>query len=115
MLDAYDGGTVAGNQPGATIGSGVGTIAVENHLASGPYASSNGPGACGPGGWGIGNPGQQSYAVGSGSWAGGSTPIGYGGGGELDRIGCYVTDTVVGQCTNPYAGRDGAVFIDVMY
>jgi hypothetical protein len=114
-VDSYSGGAVAGNNAGATIGSGVPTLWAPNRPAVGAYATDRGPGACGPNKFGIGNPGMLSFTVNSGEAAGGATPFGYGSGGGISRSGCYVSASVHGTCVEARGGRDGVVYIDVMY
>lgn len=112
-IDNYSGSMVAGNVPGATYGGGAPTISAPNRIAVGPYVTSGGPGACGPSAYGLGNAGVGLWGVSSGAYLGGSTPFGYGSGGNISRIGCYVTSTLIGTCTSPQKGRDGVVFIDI--
>ena len=114
-IDGYGGGKVAGNYDGATNYSGTSPIIAPNRVAAGPYANSGWAGACGPASYGVGNGGTNSYNVISGYYSGGATPFGYGSGGGVGITGCYVTTTFIGTCINPYPGRDGVVFIDVLY
>jgi prepilin-type N-terminal cleavage/methylation domain-containing protein len=115
-VDSFTGYVVAGDLPGALIGSGTpdASIPISNRVAAGVYAKPGGPGSCGPGpsGYGIGNSGITLWGASSGSYTGGLTPFGYGSGGEVSRWGCFVNPTVVGSCTFPSNGRDGVVFID---
>jgi hypothetical protein len=110
----YAGGKVAGNLDGATTG-GVPSYPSPNRVAAGSYATANAPGACGPASYGIGNVGTNSWTVSSGNHSGGLTPFGYGSGAAVFVTGCYVTATTVGTCIGSSAGRDGVVFIDVLY
>jgi hypothetical protein len=114
-IDNYSGGKVAGNYDGAQYGGGSPTYPAPNRVATGPFATANWPGACGPAAYGVGNQGTQSWSVSSGNRSGGKTPFGYGSGGDLSVWGCYVTATYVGTCIFPQAARDGVVFIDVLY
>jgi hypothetical protein len=114
-IDTYSGSLVAGNVPGATVGSGSPLWASPNRFAAGPYATANSPGACGAALYGVGTPGSSSYTVSSGHRTGGLTPFGYGSGGGIFVNGCYVTTTIIGNCISPSPGRDGVVFIDVLY
>jgi type II secretory pathway pseudopilin PulG len=114
-IDSYSGGKVAGNLDGATTGSASPTLSSPNRIAAGPYEMSSGPGACGPASYGIGNAGAITYGITSGSRDGGKTPFGYGSGGGITAWGCYVTATTTGTCIFPSPGRDGVVFIDVLY
>jgi hypothetical protein len=92
-----------------------------NRVASGPYSTANGPGACGPSGYGVGNNGTMGYSsspstpLSSGVFSGALTPFGYGSGGSVYVSGCYVSSTQTGTCIGPTAGRGGVVFIDVLY
>lgn len=104
---------VAGNKPGAMVGSGNPPIKAPNRGAAGPYATLGGPGACGPNKYGLGNTGVELWGMSSGNYLGGTTPFGYGTGGGLNRSGCYVSSTVLGTCNAPTNGRDGVVFIDI--
>ncbi|MGZ3818139.1 MAG: type IV pilus modification PilV family protein [Bdellovibrio sp.] len=112
-VDAYNGSVVAGDVPGATVGGGSPPYPSPQRNATGPYATPNGPGACGPNGYGIGNAGNPLWGVSSGFYPGGTTPFGYGAGGTIYRMGCYVNATTIGTCVNPADGRDGVVYIDV--
>lgn len=114
-VDNYSGGPVAGNLAGATIGSANPPYSSPNRVATGSYVTANGPGACGPAQYGIGNFGTASFAVSSGDRIGGMTPFGYGSGGGIGVSGCYVTTTSGGTCIWARNGRDGVVFIDVLY
>lgn len=121
-IDNYSGVKVAGNLNGATYGSGAPTIPSPSRKAAGPYAVDNGPGTCGPGPaqLGVGVSGQFLQTSASASLAntqlsGGRTGIGFGSGGDVAYFGCYVTPTTIGNCSSPFPGRDGAVFIDVLY
>lgn len=114
-VDNYSGGKVAGNLDGATTGGGSPVYPAPNRPATGNYATANGPGACGLAKYGIGNSGDSSWAVASGNRPGGKTPFGYGSGGGLGVSGCYVSTTVVGTCIWASNGRNGVVFIDVLY
>jgi hypothetical protein len=115
--------TISGTTPLYSSTNGVYHVASFNTsftVAEGPYASVSGPGRCGPvagadTNYGIGNPGQTLYYVGSGEYFGGTTPFGYGSGATVQRQGCYITKTSYGTCTGSRAGRDGIVFIDVTY
>lgn len=92
-----------------------------DRAADGPYSRGNGPGACGLNDYGLGNRGTTSYAlntdtrINSGTYAGATTPFGYGSGGAVNVSGCYISPTEVGNCVWPDAGRDGVVMIDVLY
>lgn len=114
-VDNYSGGKVAGNFDGATNGGGSPAFSSPGRMATGPYASFSAPGACGPAQYGIGNGGTRTYTVSSGNRDGGKTPFGYGSGGDVSVQGCYVTPTTIGTCIFPSSGRDGVVFIDVLY
>jgi hypothetical protein len=114
-LDNYTGGKVAGNFDGARTGSGTNAYLTPNRVATGAFATANGPGACGPAQYGIGNVGIESWSFSSGNYIGGQTPFGYGSGGGIFVTGCYVTATTTGLCIGSAAGRDGVVFIDVLY
>lgn len=114
-IDNYSGSLVAGNLNGATFGSGKPPYSAPSRPASGPYVSSGGPGACGPSNYGVGNVGMSSWQVSSGNYPGGETPFGYGSGGAVYITGCHVTTSTVGLCVFPQPGRDGVVFIDVLY
>lgn len=114
-IDNYSGATVAGNVNGATYGSGSPSYGSPNRIATGPYVTPNGPGACGPALYGVGNQGTQSWTVSSGNRSGGTTPFGYGSGGDIGVWGCYVSPTTTGTCIFPVNGRAGVVFIDVLY
>jgi hypothetical protein len=114
-IDNYAGGKVAGNLDGANTGSGSPSFPAPNRVATGSYVTANGPGACGPALYGIGNPGTASWSVSSGNRTGGQTPFGYGSGGNLWISGCYVTPTTGGTCIGASYGRNGVVFIDVLY
>jgi hypothetical protein len=114
-IDNFTGGLVAGNVPGARSGSGVPTSASPNRVATGAYATAGGPGSCGPGqiGYGKGNAGVLKYNLPSGTTLGGSTPFGYGSGGDILILGCYVDKSTIGKCIYPTNGRDGVVYIDI--
>lgn len=112
-VDSYTAPLVAGNVPGAAVGGGNPAFPSPNRPASGPYANSNGPGACGPNNYGFGNAGVSLWEVSSGNYLGGTTPFGFGTGGNVYRSGCYVTFTTTGTCTSPLPGRDGVIFIDI--
>lgn len=114
-IDNYSGSLVAGNMSGATFGSGVPSYSAPSRVAAGPYASEGGPGACGPARYGIGNVGSASWNMASGNHSGGMTPFGYGSGGDVWISGCFVSTTNMGTCVSPSPGRDGVVFIDVLY
>lgn len=114
-IDNYSGSLVAGNVSGATIGSGLPNYSAPNRMAAGPYASAGGPGACGPANYGVGNVGTTSWNMSSGNHTGGSTPFGYGSGGDVGVFSCYVNTTDMGTCISPSPGRSGVVFIDVLY
>lgn len=114
-VDSFDGSPVPGNVPGAQTGSGWPVYASPSRLASGPYVKTGGPGACGPDGYGIGNPGNNSWSMASGDYAGGMSPFGYGSGGAIYISGCYVSPTQTGTCIHARNGRDGVVMIDVLY
>lgn len=121
-IDNYAGTKVAGNLNGATFGSGNPTLPSPSRKAVGPYAVDNGPGLCGPGPaqLGIGVNGQflqtaPTATLGNTQLSGGRTGIGFGSGGDVAYFGCYVTPTTIGTCSSPLPGRDGAVFIDVLY
>jgi type II secretory pathway pseudopilin PulG len=115
-IDNYTGPElVAGNYPGANTGSGVGPYAAPSRVAAGNFVTANGPGACGPNLYGIGNPGSTSWNMTSGDHTGGVTPLGYGSGGDVWVSQCYVSPTLTGTCTSPVAGRAGVVYIDVQY
>lgn len=123
LVDTMNGGVlIPGPQNGAYAYSGVGTITPPNRVASGPYATANGPGACGTGGYGMGNSGTGYYSpnptttsLPSGSFQGALTPFGFGSGGSVTASGCMVDDTRNGTCVWPAPGRDGVVMIDVLY
>ncbi|WP_374029950.1 hypothetical protein [Bdellovibrio bacteriovorus] len=112
-VDSYTGSPVAGNVPGATVGSGNPPLPAPNRMATGPWVSSDGPGACGPDLYGIGNRGVKVWEPSSGDYMGGATPFGYGSGGLISRYGCWVTPNTMGTCVSAGPGRDGVVFIDV--
>ncbi|AZZ37853.1 hypothetical protein CIK05_13930 [Bdellovibrio sp. qaytius] len=112
-VDSFAGTGVAGNVSGATTGSGNPPFSAPNRSAVGPYSTVSGPGACGPSNYGIGNAGINIFSTDSGTYLGGTTPFGYGSGGNVGRSGCYITTTTIGTCTYPANGRDGVVFIDV--
>lgn len=121
-IDNYSGVKVAGNLDGATYGSGNPSMPSSSRKAAGPYAVENGPGKCGPGdsqlGYGVSG---QSFVTDASSrltltnLSGGRTGLGYGSGGDAGYSGCYVTATTIGVCITPSPGRDGAVFIDILY
>lgn len=123
QTNAYNTGNVrtAGPQGGAwSFGSPfIGPTPVRP--ASGPYAQQNGPGACGTGGYGLGNAGTYAWAtdpntpIASGIYPGALTPFGYGSGGAVRASGCYITASEVGKCVWNDTGRDGVVMIDVLY
>lgn len=83
--------------------------------ATGANAIAAGPGACGAAEYGRGQYGESIYEVTSGSKLGGLSPLGYGSGGGVYASGCYVTHNRVGTCVNADAGKDGVVYIDVLY
>lgn len=115
-MDWYDSNSpVASNLPGGRQGSGRPNYATPNRAASGPYATANGPGACGPNGYGIGNSGTWSYTMSSGSYPGGNTPFGYGSGAPVGVFGCRVAQGTQGTCVWGGTGRNGVVMIDVLY
>lgn len=119
-IDNFSGSPVAGNVPGAQMGSGLPLFSSPNRVASGPYASAfGGPGACGLNGYGIGNDGNKTWAsattLASGTYPGGMSPFGYGTGGYIGISGCYVSPTQMGTCISASNGRDGVVMIDVLY
>jgi len=114
-IDNYSGQLVPGNVNGAQYGGGAPPFPSPNRVASGPYATAGGPGACGPAQYGIGNDGIRSFVLTSGGHPGGTTPFGYGSGGAVNVIGCYVTATTIGTCVLPQPARNGVVFIDVLY
>lgn len=113
-IDNYSGGRVAGDLPGAQFGGGSPIFPAPNRAALGPYAKIGGPGSCGPGpvDYGLGNGGSTLWGITSGTFAGGSSPFGYGSGGDIGVSGCYINATTVGTCIYPANGRDGVVFID---
>lgn len=90
-------------------------FATPSRPATGANALAAGPGACGAGEYGRGQYGESIYEVTSGSKLGGLTPLGYGSGGVIGASGCYVTHNLVGSCIWANAGRDGVVYIDVLY
>lgn len=114
-VDNFSGSLVPGPQNGATAGSGRPSYSSPNRVATGPYATQGGPGACGPSNYGVGNWGQQSWNMQSGNFPGATTPFGYGSGGGVSVSGCYVSTTQMGTCTGSSYGRDGVVMIDVLY
>jgi len=114
-IDAYDGGLVAGNLPGATVGSGNPPLLAPVRPAAGTYRDPTGPGACGPDKFGLGTRGSSTWTVSSGYTNGGLTPLGAGSGGGVGRSGCYVTPSTIGACVSPGPGVKGVVHIDVMY
>lgn len=114
-VDSYTGQLVPGPQNGAVSGSGRPVYSSPNRVASGPYVTGGGPGACGYGSYGVGNWGQQSWNMASGSFPGAATPFGYGSGGAVNVSGCYVSTTDMGICIWSNPGRDGVVMIDVLY
>ncbi|QQR64656.1 hypothetical protein IPH92_03785 [Candidatus Kaiserbacteria bacterium] len=115
-VDTYLGGiyTVAGHVDGAIVGGGTPAYSSPNRVATGSFVAGNGPGACGPSLYGIGNRGPIQWAVSSGIYPGGTTPFGYGSGGSVFRSGCHTTASYVGTCTNSDVGRDGVVILDVI-
>ncbi|MGZ3747908.1 MAG: hypothetical protein ACXWRE_11130 [Pseudobdellovibrionaceae bacterium] len=111
-VDSFTGSVVAGDVPGAIVGGGSPSFPSPQRLATGPYTST-GPGACGANGYGVGNAGPELWGVSSGTYAGGTTPFGYGAGGMVSRWGCYVNATTIGTCVSSLDGRDGVVYIDI--
>lgn len=112
----FDGATVPGPLSGGnTPGNSLGPYPTPNRPATGNYATSRGPGACGPSGYGIGNQGTELFNPSPGFRVGGTTPFGYGSGGGIGFSGCYVSPTTIGTCISPASGRSGVVFIDVLY
>ncbi|MEB8059285.1 hypothetical protein [Pseudomonas fulva] len=119
----FEGDPVAGNVKGAQFGSGIINYITPNRVAQGKYAGEGGgPGACGPNGYGVGNPGVANVAgfapsppLNNGQYYGGSSPFGYGSGGGINYQGCYVTRQILGRCAYTLPGRDGVVMIDVLY
>lgn len=114
-VDSFTGTPVPGNVPGAIAASGFPSYPAPSRVASGPYVTPGGPGACGYNKYGIGNPGNVSYSLASGYFAGGMSPFGYGSGGSIGVSGCYVSPTQMGTCVGAANGRDGVVMIDVLY
>lgn len=116
-IDTYSGSSVAGGLPGATFGGGRPPLPAPNRVATGPYASARWAGACGLAGYGIGNGGTTTWGLASGNRDGGKTPFGYGSGGDVSISGCHVTydASYVATCVWGGSGRDGVVFIDVLY
>lgn len=114
-VDDFAGTPVPGNVPGARAFSGFPNYPSPNRRAAGNYTNPDGPGACGPNNYGVGNPGNISWQAISGVYSGGTTPFGYGSGGSIYITGCYVHETVMGTCINSYPGRGGVVMIDVLY
>ncbi|WP_146014139.1 hypothetical protein [Trinickia dabaoshanensis] len=112
---------VPGPQSSVWEFSGYPTHPTPDRMAAGPYARSNGPGACGYSDYGLGNFGNRAYApnpgtpLASGAYQGALTPFGYGSGGSVSIFGCYVSTTQMGTCVFPDYGRDGVVMIDVLY
>lgn len=114
-VDSFTGTPVPGNVPGAIATSGFPSYPAPNRVASGPYVTAGGPGACGANSYGVGNPGNQSYSMASGYYVGGMSPFGYGSGGAIGVSGCYVSPTQMGTCVGASNGRAGVVMIDVLY
>ncbi|KWW32348.1 hypothetical protein AU374_05948 [Cupriavidus metallidurans] len=123
MVNAYNTGNVPVPGPqGSAWAFGSPFIgSIPARPASGPYTMGSGPGACGTGGYGLGNSGTFGYAadpntpLASGIFPGALTPFGYGSGGQVNVSGCYITASQTGKCVWNGAGRDGVVMIDVMY
>lgn len=114
-IDAYDGPLMPGGLPGIRSGSGVPSIPTEYPRADGPWSSPSAPGACGPSEKGRGNYGAQVYYSGGGTIRGGISPFGYGSGGDTRVDRWYVTYDTIGQIILCEPGRDGIVYIDIMY
>lgn len=112
---------IPGPQGGAWVFGSPFAGATVSRPAAGPYATPNGPGACGFASYGMGNAGSEFYAantstpINSGVYPGALTPFGYGAGGSVSVSGCYISATEVGTCVSPLRGRDGVVMIDVLY
>lgn len=112
----FNGPAIPGGLYGAnTPGNGLGPYPTPNRVATGSYATSLGPGACGPNGYGVGNQGTELFNQAPGFRVGGITPFGYGSGGGIYSSGCYISPTTAGTCISPTSGRDGVVMIDVLY
>lgn len=103
-----------GGNAGWTVGL-TGTAVANDRVSTGNYAASGSPGACGANDLGRGNRGMMNKVDGSGTFLGGSTPLGFGSGGDIYRHDCWVTSASMGRCTIIYAGRPGIVHLDVMY
>lgn len=114
-IDSYAGGMMAGGVSGILTGSGNPPYPSPSRPASGPYARAAAAGTCGPGpvNYGVGNPGITKFNYTSGTSLGGSTPFGYGSGGDISVFGCYVNATTQGTCVFPGDGNSGVVYIDI--
>lgn len=114
-VDDYSGPLVPGLVNGAQTGGGTHAFPSPNRIASGAYVTPSGPGACGPAQYGVGNKGSVNFSIAPGNRSGGMTPFGYGSGADIFISGCYISMTQIGICIGSANGRDGVVFIDVLY
>ena len=61
-VDSFGGSKVAGNLNGALTGSGSPSFSTPNRIATGPFATVDGPGACGASLYGVGNRGRWNHS-----------------------------------------------------
>lgn len=114
-IDSITGPTMPGGLPGFLSGSGVPSIPTPTPIADGPWSAYAAAGACGPNNKGRGNNGAEVYYTAGGTVRGGISPFGYGSGGDTIVDKWYVTYDTVGLIIQPQPGRDGIVYIDIMY
>lgn len=114
-IDGIDGPAMPGGVPGFRSGSGVPAIATPDPIAAGPWSAYATAGACGPNNKGRGNNGAEVYYSAGGTVRGGISPFGYGSGGDTVVERWYVTYDTVGPVIFCQPGRDGIVYIDIMY
>lgn len=114
-IDHFSGPLMPGGIPGIGTGSGIPAYPLEQSKAPGPFANPGGPGACGHANKGIGNSGQSIFWTAGGMIKGGDSPFGYGSGGNTTVEKGYVTYDTMGQIILCEPGRDGIVYIDIIY
>lgn len=114
-IDSIDGPAMPGGLAGFRSGSGAPAFATPAPVAAGPWSLPATAGACGPANKGRGNDGAEVYWSAGGTVRGGISPFGYGSGGDTIVDRWWVTYDTIGQIIQPQPGRDGIVYIDIMY
>jgi type II secretory pathway pseudopilin PulG len=116
-IDGYGGGIGPGGITMIFSGNGNPIAPTVQPIAPGPYAKQTAAGTCGPGNpyYGKGNNGAYHYGQTLGTVQGGRSPFGYGSGGNTEVGKWYVTYDTIGLVISTQAGRNGIVYIDVMY